>query len=95
MVAVQAAGCAPIVHAFQEGRKTADFRENAQTLAAGLRVPKALGDFLILQVLRESNGMTMAVENAERLEAVVRWVQTGGGHHAGCAALAGDWMDSA
>ena len=78
MVAVQAAGCAPIVRAFQEGRETADFWENAQTLAAGLRVPKALGDFLILRALRESNGTAVAVEDDEILEAMARWAQAEG-----------------
>ncbi len=78
MVAVQAAGCAPIVRAFQEGRETADFWENAQTLAAGLRVPNTLGDFLMLRALRESNGTAVAVEDAEMLDAMRRWAQTEG-----------------
>ncbi len=56
MYAVQAEGCAPIVKAFQEGREDAPFWENATTHAHGLRVPKALGDFLILRALRESHG---------------------------------------
>ena len=56
MYAVQAEGCAPIVKAFQEGREDAPFWENATTHAHGLRVPKALGDFLILRGLRESHG---------------------------------------
>ena len=56
MYAVQAEGCAPIVKAFTEGREDAPMWEGAQTLAHGLRVPKALGDFLILRALRESRG---------------------------------------
>src|SRR6185295_1999950 len=56
MYAVQADGCAPIVKAFAEGREDAPMWEDAQTLAYGIRVPKALGDFLILRALRESHG---------------------------------------
>ena len=78
MVAVQAAGCAPIVRAFHEGQNTAPFWENAQTIAAGLRVPKALGDFLILRALRESGGTAVAVEDTEMLQAMRRWAQTEG-----------------
>ncbi|SHL08434.1 threonine synthase [Rhodothermus profundi] len=78
MVAVQAAGCAPIVRAFQEGRETAAYWEDAQTIAAGLRVPKALGDFLILRVLRESQGTAVAVSDADIQAAMRRWAQTEG-----------------
>ena len=56
MFAVQAEGCAPIVRAFEEGTDDAPMWEGATTLAPGLRVPKALGDFLILRALRESHG---------------------------------------
>ena len=65
MYAVQAEGCAPIVKAFQEGRDDAPLWENASTHAHGLRVPKALGDFLILRGLRESHGAGVAVSEAE------------------------------
>ena len=65
MYAVQAEGCAPIVKAFQEGREDAPFWENARTHAHGLRVPKALGDFLILRALRASGGAAVAVSEAE------------------------------
>ena len=65
MYAVQAEGCAPIVKAFEEGREDAPFWENAQTHAHGLRVPKALGDFLILRALRESHGAAIAVSEEE------------------------------
>jgi threonine synthase len=65
MYAVQAEGCAPIVRAFQEGREDAPPWENAATHAHGLRVPKALGDFLILRALRESHGAAIAVSEAE------------------------------
>jgi threonine synthase len=61
MVAVQAAGCAPMVRAFEAGMEHAPRWENAHTIAAGIRVPQALGDFLILQAVRESKGFAVAV----------------------------------
>jgi threonine synthase len=63
LVAVQAAGCAPIVRAFDNGAETAAPWENAHTLASGIRVPAALGDFLILRGLRESGGFALAVSD--------------------------------
>jgi threonine synthase len=65
MVAVQAEGCAPIVKAFEEGEEHAPRWENAHTVAAGIRVPKAVGDFLILRAVRESGGFAMTVSDAE------------------------------
>jgi len=65
MVVVQATGCAPIVKAYAEGATEAPLWPNAQTIAAGLRVPKAFADFLILQALRESGGVAVAVSDAE------------------------------
>ena len=65
MVAVQAAGCAPIVKAFDEGVEHAERWEGAHTIAAGIRVPKAVGDFLILRAVRESGGFAIAVPDAE------------------------------
>jgi threonine synthase len=70
MVTVQAEGCAPIVRAFEEGKRFADELENAATVASGLRVPKAVGDFLILDALRASKGAAVAVSDAELLAAV-------------------------
>jgi threonine synthase len=64
MIAVQAAGCAPMVTAWEEGAEHAKRWENAQTIAAGIRVPQAIGDFLILRAVRESNGFAIAVEDA-------------------------------
>jgi threonine synthase len=61
MVAVQAAGCAPMVRAFDEGKEHAPRWENAHTIAAGIRVPQAIGDFLILRAVRESGGFAIAV----------------------------------
>jgi threonine synthase len=69
MVTVQAAGCAPIVRAFEEGKRFADEFPNAATVASGLRVPRAIGDFLILDALRASGGTAVAVTDAELLAA--------------------------
>ena len=63
MIAVQAAGCAPIVRAFEAGAEHAPRWENAQTIAAGIRVPQAIGDFLILRAVRESGGFAIAVDD--------------------------------
>ncbi len=67
MFSVQAAGCAPIVRAFENADSTAAEFPNAQTCASGLRVPKAIGDFLILKILRQSNGGAVAVDDEEML----------------------------
>src|SRR5438477_2182474 len=70
MVTVQARGCAPVVRAFEEGRRHAEEFPNAATVASGLRVPKAIGDFLILDALRSSGGTAVAVSDEELLAAV-------------------------
>ena len=70
MYAVQASGCAPIVKAFEEGAEHAERWENAHTVAAGIRVPKAVGDFLILRAVRASGGRALAVDDADTLRAV-------------------------
>ena len=67
MFAVQAAGCAPIVRAFEAGEKIAAEFRNAQTMASGLRVPKAIGDFLMLNILRQSKGRAVAVDDEEMI----------------------------
>jgi len=67
MFAVQATGCAPIVRAFEAGEKSAGEFPNAHTIASGLRVPKAIGDFLILNILRQSNGGAIAVADNEMI----------------------------
>ena len=64
MVAVQAAGCAPIVRAFDAGAEQASPWQDAHTIAAGIRVPAAIGDFLILRAVRESGGFAIAVDDA-------------------------------
>jgi threonine synthase len=71
MIAVQAEGCAPIVRAFESGAARSEFFPNAHTAASGLRVPKALGDFLVLDAVRKSGGTCIAVTDAEMLDAGV------------------------
>ena len=68
MIAVQADGCAPIVKAFQEGNEHAPVWENATTAAAGIRVPVAVGDFLILRAVRESGGFAVSVSEEDIFE---------------------------
>ena len=68
MIAVQADGCAPIVKAFQEGKEHAPVWENATTAAAGIRVPVAVGDFLILRAVRESGGFAVSVSEEDIFE---------------------------
>ncbi len=70
MISVQSLGCAPIVKAFHDGARFADEFPNAHTVASGLRVPKAVGDFLILDAVRASNGTAIAVSDAQLVEAV-------------------------
>lgn len=65
MIAVQATGCAPIVKAYEAGNRHAEEWTEAHTVAAGIRVPKAIGDFLILDAVRESGGFAIAVEDAD------------------------------
>ncbi|MEP7014556.1 MAG: threonine synthase [Verrucomicrobiota bacterium] len=67
MFSVQASGCAPIVRAFDSGEKSAAEFPNAHTVASGLRVPKAIGDFLMLNILRESKGGAIAVDDKEMI----------------------------
>ena len=70
MISVQAEGCAPIVRAFEQGERFAAPWEDAHTIAAGLRVPAAIGDYLILDAIRESGGTAVAVSDAEILDAM-------------------------
>ena len=70
MVSVQSKGCSPIVDAFHAGERFADEFENAATVASGLRVPKAVGDFLIFDALKESKGTAIAVSDEELTKAV-------------------------
>src|SRR3989441_11381450 len=72
MFSVQAEGCAPMVRAFEAGENSAAEFPDAHTLAAGLRVPKAIGDFLILNILRQSNGGAIAVKDEEMIHAAAQ-----------------------
>lgn len=69
MVTVQASGCAPVVEAFEKGGESAEFWNDAATIASGLRVPKPLGDYLILSALRASGGAAVAATDEEMLAA--------------------------
>jgi threonine synthase len=73
-VVVQSTGCAPIVKAFVEGRPESETWPDPRTFAAGIRVPKALGDFIVLRVLRESDGIAVAVTDEE----IAEWMRTAG-----------------
>jgi threonine synthase len=78
MISVQSAGCAPIVKAWDEGRSTVEMWPNATTLAAGLRVPKPYGDYLILDILKKSGGLALAVTDKEILAATRHWASVEG-----------------
>ena len=78
MISVQAAGCAPIVRAFESGARFAEEFENAATVASGLRVPKAIGDFLILDAIRDSGGTAIAVADNELIEGAREVARTEG-----------------
>lgn len=78
MVSVQSAGCAPIVRAFEEGAETAQPWEHVHTISDGLRVPAAVGDFLILRAIRESNGTAIAVSDDDTLAAIYEIGRTEG-----------------
>ena len=78
MISVQASGCAPIVKAWDEGRASVEMWPNASTVAAGLRVPKPYGDYLILDILKQSGGLALAATDAEILAATRHWAQVEG-----------------
>jgi len=90
MVSVQSDGCAPIVKAWDEGKNAAEMWPNAATKAAGLRVPKAYGDYIILEILKASGGVAVSVTDEEIMAALRRWAQVEGIFAApeGAAALA-------
>lgn len=91
MVAVQAAGCAPIVRAYEAGAESAEIWDGAETVASGLRVPGAVGDFLMLRAVRESNGTAVAVTDDALLGCVGEMASSTGIFPApeGAATLAG------
>ncbi|MCH7594700.1 MAG: pyridoxal-phosphate dependent enzyme, partial [Chloroflexi bacterium] len=70
MVVVQAEGCAPLVKAFEAGERHAQLFENPHTLAAGMRVPVAIGDYLVLDAVRESRGTALTVTDDEMVQGV-------------------------
>jgi threonine synthase len=90
MVTVQSIGCAPIVKAWDEGKSASEIWLNAATSASGLRVPKAYGDYLILDILRKSKGIAVAVTDDEIMDALRQWARVEGVFAApeGAAALA-------
>jgi threonine synthase len=91
MVSVQSSGCAPIVKAWDEGKAVSEPWPHAATLAAGLRVPKAYADYLILAILHQSRGTALAVTDTEIMDALRAWATHEGIFAApeGAAALAG------
>src|SRR5206468_6314690 len=78
MVAVQSIGCAPIVKAWDEHKSSIEFWPSASTIAAGLRVPKAYGDYLILDILKKSGGIALAVTDEEIMDALREWARVDG-----------------
>ncbi len=78
MIAVQSSGCAPIARAWDAGTPTSEFWPHASTLAAGLRVPKAYGDYLILDILKKSGGVALAVSDAQIMDALRHWARVEG-----------------
>ena len=78
MVAVQASGCAPIPKAWDEGTTVSEVWPNASTIAAGLRVPKAYGDYLMLEILRKSGGVALSVTDDEIMDALQHWARVEG-----------------
>src|SRR4029077_20807951 len=71
VISCQSTGCAPIVHAFQSGQRFAEPFANAHTIASGLRVPAAVGDFMMLDAIRASGGQAVA----GREESIVEWMR--------------------
>jgi threonine synthase len=78
MITVQAAGCAPIVKAWEAGKSTSEMWVDAATFASGLRVPKAYGDYLILEILKKSHGTAVAATDEEILMATRQWASKEG-----------------
>jgi threonine synthase len=78
MIAVQSSGCAPIARAFDAGQATSEAWQNADTFAAGLRVPKAYGDFIILDILRQSGGKSLAISDETIFASLLDWARNEG-----------------
>jgi threonine synthase len=75
MIAVQAAGCAPVARAFEQGASVSQMWENASTFAAGLRVPKPYGDAIMLKILRDSGGVALVQTDEEILASILDWAR--------------------
>jgi threonine synthase len=78
MIAIQSSGCAPIPRAFAQGARTSEPWQKAATFASGLRVPKAYGDSIILEILRASGGTALAIPDEEILASLKEWAQNEG-----------------
>ena len=78
MIAVQSAGCAPVVRAFEHGEKASEMWKDAATFAAGLRVPKPYGDYIMLEILRASRGLAVSVPDEEILISLRDWARNEG-----------------
>ncbi|HKD72636.1 MAG TPA: threonine synthase [Candidatus Acidoferrum sp.] len=78
MIAVQSAGCAPVVRAFEHGEKASEMWKDAATFAAGLRVPKPYGDYIMLEILRASGGLAVSVPDEEILSSLRDWARNEG-----------------
>jgi threonine synthase len=78
MIAVQSSGCAPVVRAFDAGQSASLMWDNAETLAAGLRVPKPYGDFIILDIVRKSGGTCIALSDEKIFASLIEWARNEG-----------------
>jgi threonine synthase len=78
MIAVQAAGCAPVTRAFEHHEKASQMWQNAATFASGLRVPKPYGDYILLEILKESNGIALAFSDEQILASLKDWAKNEG-----------------
>jgi threonine synthase len=78
MIAVQSAGCAPVVRAFEKHEKASEMWKDAATFAAGLRVPKPYGDYIMMEILRESGGLAIAIPDEQILVSLKDWAQNEG-----------------
>ena len=78
MIAVQSAGCAPVTKAFEQGEKASQMWNNAATFASGLRVPKPYGDYIMLEILRESGGLALSFPDEQILASLQDWAKNEG-----------------
>ena len=78
MIAVQSSGCAPVVKAFEQNAKVSEMWKDAATFAAGLRVPKPYGDYIMMEILQESGGAAVAIPDEQILASLKDWAQNEG-----------------